>query len=113
MLRRIAFVTLLVALYSASVFTTNGCAGSSDPVQVETSIGGIVTDAATGQPIAGAEVSIQSVGATTGPDGSYYVGRLSPGQATLVVSRSGYETFEAAITLRQGVNRRSVQLNRR
>jgi hypothetical protein len=112
MLRRVGFVALLVALYSSSIFTTNGCANITGPPQVETFLSGIVTDAATGAPIAGADVSIQSVGDTTDASGSYTVGLLSPRTERLVVSRSGYRTYEATITLREGGNRRNVQLDR-
>lgn len=112
MLRRVGFVALLIALYSSSVFTTNGCANISGPPQVETFVSGTVTDAATGAPIAGAEVAIASVKETTNSSGSYTLGLLSPGTHRLVVSRSGYRTFETTITLREGGNHRNVQLDR-
>lgn len=111
MLRRIAFVTFLVALYSGSLFTTNGCGG--DPVQVETVLHGSVTDAETGRPIAGVDVAVQSVGATTGADGAYLVPRLSPGRVTVVFSHPDYRTVERAVDLRQGTNNLVVQLTRR
>lgn len=112
MLRRVGFVALLVALYSSSVFTTNGCANISGPPPVETFVTGVVTDAATGVPIAGAEVLVHLSAETTDSSGVYTVGLLSPGTYRLVVSRSGYKTFETTITLREGGNRRNVQLDR-
>jgi protocatechuate 3,4-dioxygenase beta subunit len=111
MLRRIGIVAALIALYSASVFTTNGCA--SDPVQVETVLGGRVIDAATGRPIRNADVGIQSVGARTDENGVYFIPRLSPGRYLLTVTHPDYRTAEVEVELRQGNNNREVQLTPR
>lgn len=54
-------------------------------------IAGTVTDASTGDPISGANVTANGVSVSTGADGSYSI-ELAPGNYTVTVSKDGYES---------------------
>lgn len=112
MLKRVAFLAFLAAMYSAAVFTTNGCAGG-DPVQVETVLVGFVTDEANNAPIAGAEASIQAVGARSNEQGQFRLTGLSPGNDRLIVEHRLYVTREIPVTLSPGETVVDVKLRRR
>ncbi len=64
---------------------------------------GVVSDARTGQPIAGATVRFvgNNTPTTTNSAGGYGIGYV-PGTYTLAVSRPGYATFETEVTLPSG-----------
>jgi hypothetical protein len=53
-------------------------------------IAGTVTDASTGDPISGANVTANGVSVSTGADGSYSI-ELAPGNYTVTASKDGYE----------------------
>ena len=99
MMRRLLFVLLLI-----------GCVSSTP---VETTLSGRVTNYDDGTPVAGADVNIQSVYATTDANGEYFVTRLSPGRHTIIITRRGFTTFRREIDLRAGENRHDVELIRR
>lgn len=69
------------------------------------SVAGTVTDA-NDRPLPGVNVAIQAVqrGAATGPDGSYTISALEPGQYTIQASLVGYETQRATVTVEAGEN---------
>jgi len=64
------------------------------PVSVTGAIDGTVTSAATGQPLAGVQVSGQQAGltATTASDGTFSLSMLAPGDYGLTLSEVGYVT---------------------
>ena len=65
-------------------------------------IAGTVTDASTGDPISGANVTANGVSVSTGADGSYSI-ELAPGNYTVTVSKDGYESSsETNITVITG-----------
>jgi hypothetical protein len=80
--------------------TPNGVSGFTS---VQTgSVTGTVTDAATGQPIAGATVSIPRLQVTTGSDGSYTLSGLPGGSYQVTVSDYGYQNATATVTVTAG-----------
>jgi hypothetical protein len=64
-------------------------------------IQGVVTDAATGEPIFGATVSVvgQSISATTGFDGSYILNNVPAGPQIVNASASGFTTSQSQVTV--------------
>jgi hypothetical protein len=85
--RVVTLVTILAALGSQASLVHAGTLGG---------IAGIVTDAKTGAPVAGAKVEIQSrsqkVTATTSANGHYVALSLPPDDYTLTVQKDGYVT---------------------
>jgi hypothetical protein len=58
---------------------------------------GVVTDAVTGNPIAGVAVQLSgqiAVGVLTGPSGQYSIGNIPPGSYSVKFSHPDYETLE-------------------
>lgn len=62
-------------------------------------IQGTVTDATTGQPIAGATVSAAGISAITSDDGSYALNNVPVGQQTLNASADGFVPAQIAVTV--------------
>lgn len=86
-------------------------------------LGGIVTDSADGQPLAGATVMLRSAassqedtpiyGAAADADGIYLIRNVTPGTYSLTISYVGYETFRDTLVLSPGEREtRSVSLAR-
>ena len=69
-----------------------------------TSLVGIVVDADSSTPIASATVTVGSVSAVTGADGSFTLSNLSPGAFTIAVSATGYPNGSFSGTLLSGTN---------
>ncbi len=70
---------------------------------------GVVTDAATGEPMAGVNIILRGTyyGAATGMDGSYTVTGMGPGTYDMMVSMMGYKQhLHGGIELTAGENRR-------
>jgi hypothetical protein len=63
------------------------------------SITGTVTDAATGDPVAGASVSLPGLQVTTGSDGSYTLAGLPAGSYQVDVSAYGYQSRTQTVTV--------------
>jgi hypothetical protein len=63
------------------------------------SVTGKVTDASTGDPVAGATVSTAGLSVTTGSDGSYTLSWLPAGTVQLSVSAYGYQSQNQSITV--------------
>ncbi len=77
------------------------------PVSV---VSGSVTSSATGDPVAGAEVSVGATTVTTGSDGRFELSDLATGPATLRCRASAFESFEANITVASGRMTRNITL---
>lgn len=73
---------------------------------------GVVSASVSGDPIAGAIVSIGAVSATAGPDGHFALTDLAAGPATLRGIASGFEDFEAGITVTSGSMTRNILMTR-
>ena len=93
---------LVLCLFCATVIAFTGCA--KDEEDVTGSIYGIVTDADNGEPIKSANVSLNPGGRSTvtGTDGRYEFLDLQPGQYTVQVVKSGYESNTKHITVEVG-----------
>ncbi len=61
-----------------------------------------VVDAVTGQPVIGAQVANGSTTTTTGNNGAFTIPVYPGKQATLVVSRSGYDTAQVTVVVQSG-----------
>ena len=70
---------------------------------VSSTVSGIVTDAVTGDPLQGVNVTIESQGqgAITAADGSYLIENISGTQFAVVASSIGYLTSKAQVSLTQ------------
>jgi len=69
-------------------------------------IAGRVTDAASGDPLIGANIMIEGtqLGAAAGPDGSFFIINVPPGKYNLRIAMMGYETVQMQ-NLQVSVNR--------
>ena len=85
------------------VFGLAGCTASDSstgpPQPAVPSVTGTVRSSATGQPVAGAEVSVGAVTVTTGVDGRFELSPLVEGNDTIRCVAAGFETFEAIIEI--------------
>lgn len=68
------------------------------------SIGGTVTDAASGRPVPGAQVFIKgtNIGTTTGESGRYIIPNVAPGAKTVGVRQLGFAAQEQQVTVVAG-----------
>ena len=109
MIPRILFRTICVALALVSIAARNGAALplSSTTRSPVGDLGGTVTDSASGQPLASAEISVMqgsTVIATVAADafGRYRVHNLSAGSYQVVVHFIGFAPVTRAVTLGDG-----------
>ena len=65
-------------------------------------VGGKVTDAATGSPVAGAKVSYAGGSTTTDSDGMYNLTSLPDGSTTVTATRTGYTDQSAVVVITSG-----------
>jgi TonB-dependent starch-binding outer membrane protein SusC len=91
-LKRIAFAFVLTMGFSSFAFAQNG------------SISGNVSEANTGVPLPGVNVSIDSsqMGTSTDYDGNYTIKNLSAGSYTITISFLGFQTSSKTIELSDG-----------
>ena len=111
------------ALAFLAVSTTSPCSASPPPccscsprrpqrrsvsAQEHASVSGTVRDAATGETLIQATISVPASGAgtTTNRQGFYALADLPPGEVALVVSYLGYAPTRAVVTLAPGERRR-------
>lgn len=79
-----------------------GCEGE-DPAEPQVpTVQGVVVASTTGDPVAGAEVSIGSATAVTGPNGRFELTALTPGPATLRGTATGFNAIEIPVTVPSG-----------
>lgn len=79
------------------------------------SISGIVTDASTGAPVAGASVffSSTSYGVVSSSNGTFNITGIQPGKYDLIVSSVGYETFSQTISLTISITGKTIALKQK
>ncbi|HET7434463.1 MAG TPA: carboxypeptidase-like regulatory domain-containing protein [Thermoanaerobaculia bacterium] len=111
MLRKIAFASGLVLLFSVGLFTTNGCGGGSGSMYAS-ELQGRVTDAESGAPIAGVAVWIGHSDDITDEDGQYELTSLYTATQTLHARRDGYRELAADIPLHSGMNHFDIAMRR-
>ncbi|MFQ6616517.1 MAG: TonB-dependent receptor [Fidelibacterota bacterium] len=77
-------------------------------------ITGVVKDADTGMPLAGANVQVESRDLTTGAaadeNGGYRIPSVPPGEYTLTASYIGYDTYRSTVVIRPGEQRKIVNI---
>jgi hypothetical protein len=97
--------------FAALIFAAFGCSkGPTNPPQTGNVVGS-VRDAGSQSLIAGANVSIGAVHATTAPNGQYVMDNLPVGTATISVSAAGFDSYTASLTIQNGSNQHDVALN--
>lgn len=91
---------ILICLCAAGLVSAPVPAVAQSPASVQ----GRVVDSEAGQPVAGAQVSVEGTGATalTDSDGRFRLPEVSAGTRTLVVSRDGFETVRATVAVEMG-----------
>jgi hypothetical protein len=99
----------VVALFTAALVIA---ACSDDPTAPIPTATGRVTVSATGDPIAGAKVSIGDITATTDADGRFELSGLVEGPATIRGTATGFDQFEADISVPSGAITRNIAMNR-
>lgn len=89
-------------LYLALALLLAGCA--KDEVPLTGDVYGRITDAQTGEPVKSATVTLipGGISTTTGGEGYFEFNDLEPGQYTLQISKSGYQTDAKQITIVAG-----------
>lgn len=74
--------------------------------QGSATLSGVVSDAATNQPLAGVNVYLAAttLGVSTGSDGRFFLNHVPPGVYTLVASRVGYSFQSLSLDMRPGIS---------
>ena len=119
MLRRLALVAIIAAVYAAAMYTEAGRAPYESPTQPPLVFGtlrGTVTDAKSAAPIPGATVMTANValGSTTvlvTDNAGRYQSEVAAGSVTVTVLKAGYQTFTTSIAVTEnGTSTLNVQL---
>ncbi|MDR8394626.1 SusC/RagA family TonB-linked outer membrane protein [Aliifodinibius sp. S!AR15-10] len=84
-----------------------------EEVVIQATVTGVVTDAQTGDPLPGANVSIQgtTIGASTNADGEYEITGVEPGSYTFVASFIGYQEETQDVTISDGQNQATINFD--
>ncbi len=94
-------VRRVFAFVAIAVLTA--CSDAIPPQQNYATIAGVVTDGTTGQPLAGATVTIDSVlTVTSGTDGSYTIANVPVGPFTASETASGFQDHQDQGTVAAG-----------
>ena len=99
--------------FLSAILLASACSDDGDvtaPVPAVPTVAGTVMTSATGDPVAGAEVSIGAATATTGADGRFELTGLAAGTATLRCTAPGFEDFEMNIMVPSGTLTRDILL---
>lgn len=99
-------------LFLGTAFFTTACDDDLVGPEEGPAVTGTVTSSATGDPVAGARVAIGSTTATTGSDGRFELTGLTAGPASLEATASGFEDFEADVTVSSSRITRHISLTR-
>jgi hypothetical protein len=115
MLKRIGSSLVIGGFFAIVLYTTNGCggAGITNPDLHFASLAGLVTDAATGSPVANASVSERqrdSVTTVTTTDGRYFISAIDVGSVRVDVTKTGYQPFSTSTSVKEGPNTLDVRL---
>ena len=104
-------IAFIIAAFLSVIFIM-GCSTSDDDNGGSTTatLTGTVTNSTTGEVISNATISIDDTSTTTTTEGIYTLTNLSTGTYTLTVSKSGYQSYQASITLVEGTNTKNVTL---
>ncbi|HVN68928.1 MAG TPA: carboxypeptidase-like regulatory domain-containing protein [Candidatus Binatia bacterium] len=99
-----ACVARLAALTAFILFATQGCNNDALPPPAGfATVNGVVVDAATSAPIAGAVVTIDTVlTATTDAAGKFTIDKVPSGLADYAVQATGYQPLAASTNIEPG-----------
>ena len=103
------FVRMAMA---ALVLLFAACDNIENPVDLTYSVAGIVTDAATSQPLEGATITIGGRSATSASSGVYAVANLSNAVLPLRAEKAGYVTKNETIDVNSLVTQKNISLQR-
>ncbi|MDR0982226.1 MAG: carboxypeptidase regulatory-like domain-containing protein [Culturomica sp.] len=105
------YITLAIALMFLA-----GCSAKDAEIAEPSSIYGVVSDKATGEPVSSAGVSLSPTGAktVTGSEGQYEFAELEAGDYKINVTKTGYkDLIDWAINVREGkTNKGDVQIEK-
>ncbi len=87
-----------------------GCNAINDPASPAPAVQGVVFDAASQQPVAGARIEIAGRIATTNANGQYYVAGVPNGAQALTASKDGYATYITDVRVTSDVNEKKLHL---
>jgi predicted esterase len=90
--------------------TACGEGGVTEPAP-QASLSGIVREAGTATPIAGAAVRIESINVTTGQDGRFTVQGAPVGNSSFEVSARRFEPYVSVVSIQPGPNSHDVTLD--
>lgn len=111
---RLIVIVAIGAFFTVSLYTTAGCGPTPTGSISFSDVHGIVTNAVSGAPVAGAHVTATQNSLTPQIDadaqGNYVIGLLDKGDVRITVTAAGYRTFTQTITLRDGPNTFNVRL---
>lgn len=93
----------------ALLCTACGDGGGTEPVP-QASLSGIVREADTAAPVAGAAVRIENMNVTTGQDGRFTVQGVPVGSSSLEVSAHRFETYVRVVSIQPGPNSHDITL---
>jgi hypothetical protein len=104
------FAGSLVAVVALLLFGTQGCnTDSLPPASGFATVTGVIVDATTNAPIAGAVITIDTVlSATTDAAGKFSIERVPSGIADYAVQAKGYQTLASTTNVEPG---KPFQLN--
>jgi len=104
MLKRASYLHKFPRIFAfAAIVVLTACSNPIPPQQNYATITGVVTDGTTGQPLAGATVTIDSVlTVTTGSDGTYTIANIPVGPFTATETASGFQDHQDQGTVAAG-----------
>lgn len=116
MLRRILGIIAMASFFGLALASGSGCGGAY-PGGGEfrfANLSGVVLNAATSQPVAGARVFVTSDGSVgdvvTDASGRYQVVAMPVAEARIQVFATGFANLDTRFTLREGENRLDLRL---
>lgn len=94
-------ITVLFAQTPPSIARTSPSVARTPTSPAAGNLAGKVTDSATGKPLAGASIFINStsIGTVSAPDGTFHLNNIRRNKFTLVVSAIGYATYTNDVSL--------------
>lgn len=107
---------ILLSTLALAIVSFSGCTAPNENVNNERGIYGTVTDFATGEPVASANVQLRPTGETTltGYDGRYEFNDLAKGNYSITVSKVEYTDLidDYVITVDSRMMKRDVQIKK-
>lgn len=104
-------VPVLLAMLAAVLVACGGDSSPTNPSPTSGSLSGVVRGAGNA-PLAGANVTVGTLSATSGADGSYSFADVPLGPRTLAASAAGYASFSTQVTVVAGSTTRDIALQR-